>query len=170
MQTEPDQGSGEPGRKRASPATLDPLDFEANLPRVVETHDDDGHPLDIVGAQHALGLGLEQRIGREPGEHIGFKSADRLPGERKPGKQPGHEADQQQQQDRQHVRHRNPADHVHGQDVRDRLREAGNGLLQDLLYSQAVIKLAYVAGAGRVGLAASPCPTARSTIPTASAL
>ena len=168
MQTEPDQGSGEPGRKRATPATLDPLDLEADLPRVVETHDDDGHP-EIVGAQHSLGLGLEQRIGREPGEYIGFESADRLPGERKPGKQPGHEADQRQQQDRQHVRHRNPADHVHGQDVRDRLREARNSLLQDLLYSQAVIKLGFVAGAGRVGLAASPMPDGTSYDTTASA-
>ena len=128
MQTEPDQGSGEPGRKSSDLATLDPLDLEADLPQVVEAHDGNGHPLDVLGAQHALGLGLQQRVGREPGEHIGFERADRLPGEREPGKQPGQEADQQQQQDRQHMGHRNPADHAHRQDGRDRLGDRAGDL------------------------------------------
>ena len=49
MQTEPDQGSGEPRQEDNDLATLDPLDLEADLPQVVEAHDGDGHPLDILG-------------------------------------------------------------------------------------------------------------------------
>ena len=58
--------------------SFDPLDLEPDLPQVVEAHDHNGHPLDILGAQHALGLGLQQRVGREPGEHIGFERTDRV--------------------------------------------------------------------------------------------
>jgi hypothetical protein len=42
MQTEPDQGSGHPGRNSAT-FVLDALDLEGNLPRIVEAHDDHQH-------------------------------------------------------------------------------------------------------------------------------
>jgi hypothetical protein len=40
MQTEPDQGSGEPGREESDLATLNALNLKGDLPRVVEAHGD----------------------------------------------------------------------------------------------------------------------------------
>jgi hypothetical protein len=42
-------GIGRARQEDSDLATLDPLNLEADLPQVIEAHDDDGHPLDIGG-------------------------------------------------------------------------------------------------------------------------